>query len=133
MEREDTTAIASELAEAVMKELRKEAVIYRGPEPVKTLEACRDQFLFYAEQHRCKGTFEADEKAKVNEDWADRCFKAIQATKLAANSQVFVVMGNDYPDAVFDSEEKAQAYIKTQSDEVTGHKIYWRAYPFTLG
>jgi hypothetical protein len=45
------------------------------PEPYvdslrKCVAACRDQFLFYAQNHRAKG---ADDKAATNEAFAQRC------------------------------------------------------------
>lgn len=53
--------------------------------------------------------------------------------------QVWVVMSNDYPDAVFSNEAAAQAYCwqktkENEKDMVTGNsrKIYWRAYDFVL-
>lgn len=57
---------------------------------------------------------------------------------------VFVVMGNDYPDAAFSSEEVAEAYCQKQRDaerelhEKTtpgGYfvgRVNWRAYKFAL-
>lgn len=54
---------------------------------------------------------------------------------------VWVIMGNDYPDAVFADEEKANAYIdkRKKEDEEKfkrqlgyGVKVYWRAYEFEL-
>lgn len=53
--------------------------------------------------------------------------------------KVWVIMGNDYPDAVFDSEEGANAFVKAKGEEDARHrdmwaqpKIYWRAYEFEL-
>lgn len=48
--------------------------------------------------------------------------------------KVWVIMGNDYPDAVFDSKTEAEAYCtrKTVSAPQTRRKIYWRAYEFTV-
>jgi len=51
---------------------------------------------------------------------------------------IYVVMGNDYPAAVYDSESKAAAYCKEKNDENKKRKvdgrghIYWRAYGFPL-
>lgn len=52
--------------------------------------------------------------------------------------KVWVIMGNDYPDAVALSEERADAYIKRKQEEelirqrLSGsrQKIYWRLYEF---
>jgi DNA polymerase I-like protein with 3'-5' exonuclease and polymerase domains len=48
----------------------------------------------------------------------------------------WVVMGNDYPDAVFASEKEAEAHIKRKKREDkkkgTGRTIYWRAISFPL-
>lgn len=45
---------------------------------------------------------------------------------------VFVVMGNDFPDAVFDTEEAAERYCAEKITTVSGHRIYWRVYDFAL-
>jgi hypothetical protein len=49
-------------------------------------------------------------------------------------TKVYVVMGNDFPDAVFDSEAAAEAYCETKRDEKRPwtRTIYWRVYEFTL-
>ena len=46
----------------------------------------------------------------------------------------FVVMGNDYPDAVFSSGSEAEAYCKQKNDlnEVGKRRIHWCAYEFPL-
>jgi hypothetical protein len=47
--------------------------IWRSEDPSRyrdMLERCQKQFIFYGEVHRAKLTPEADEKAKVNEDFA---------------------------------------------------------------
>lgn len=51
--------------------------------------------------------------------------------------RVWVIMGNDYPDAVFASEEAANAYVETKKAEPASQgqfspRIYWRAYDFQL-
>jgi hypothetical protein len=52
--------------------------------------------------------------------------------------KVYVIMGNDYPDAVFRRKDEAEAYVtlKKKEDEDNqrqGHgKIYWRVYDFDL-
>ena len=52
--------------------------------------------------------------------------------------KVWVVMGNDYPDAVFDSHKGAMAHIESRAQEDSKFakemrpKIYWRAYEFEL-
>lgn len=53
--------------------------------------------------------------------------------------KVWVIMGNDYPDAVFDSENAAKSYVETkQAAERVGlrryetPRIYWRNYEFEL-
>lgn len=51
---------------------------------------------------------------------------------------VWVVMGNDYPDAVFTSETEAEAYcfqkrtLNQKHREQGGRLIYWRTYRFAL-
>lgn len=59
-------------------------------------------------------------------------------------SKVYVVMGNDYPSAVFSTEAAAEAYCKTATDEheaemrkMYGDKGFWshihyRAYDFEI-
>jgi hypothetical protein len=52
--------------------------------------------------------------------------------------KVYVIMGNDYPDAVFRRKDEAEAYVelkKKQDEEQQrqGHgRIYWRVYDFDL-
>lgn len=53
--------------------------------------------------------------------------------------KVWVIMGNDYPEAAFSKEDHATAYCKRKTEENTRNmeqrnsgKIYYRAYPFTL-
>jgi hypothetical protein len=49
------------------------------------------------------------------------------------HKNVFVVMGNDFPDSVWSNEQVADAYvIRNQSAPNVGRKIYWRVYDFTL-
>lgn len=48
-------------------------------------------------------------------------------------TKVWVVMGNDFPDAVFSSEEKATAYCAEKKKEPSpGARIHWRSYEFEL-
>lgn len=49
----------------------------------------------------------------------------------AAPERVFVVMGNDFPDAVFSEEAVAEAFCKMRR-AVPGSRIYWRVYDFEL-
>lgn len=49
--------------------------------------------------------------------------------------RVYVVMGNDFPDAVFTSAELAQVYcaskaVDTRPGGIT--RVYWRFYDFEL-
>jgi hypothetical protein len=53
--------------------------------------------------------------------------------------KVFVVMGNDYPDSVFSTQDAAEAYVekKRAADPERqrlygGMMIYWRWYSFDL-
>jgi hypothetical protein len=52
--------------------------------------------------------------------------------------KVHVVMGNDYPAAVFDDDKKAAAFVdkmKVTPENISkfGHpRIHWRAYEFEL-
>jgi hypothetical protein len=49
-------------------------------------------------------------------------------------TKVFVVMGNDFPDAVFDNKTTAEEYCSLKSRGAHKHarRIYWRVYEFTL-
>ena len=48
--------------------------------------------------------------------------------------KVYVIMGNDYPDAVFSSREVAEKFVaekkKERKDGLT--PIYWRLYEFEM-
>ena len=52
--------------------------------------------------------------------------------------KVWVVMGNDYPDSVFWTEEAANRYCEERRNEpgnkreYGGYRIYWRAYGFEV-
>lgn len=47
---------------------------------------------------------------------------------------VHVVMGNDYPDAVFTTREAGDSYCKQrrEEDKHSERRIYWRCYEFEL-
>jgi hypothetical protein len=58
---------------------------------------------------------------------------------------VWVVMGNDYPDAVFSTEKAAEDYCAERARsamwrraknkagiEYAGHVVHWRSYKFTM-
>jgi len=51
---------------------------------------------------------------------------------------VYVVMGNDFPDSVFSTQQLAEAYIadKIVLEKTRRHdmhpRIYWRVYPFEI-
>jgi hypothetical protein len=50
--------------------------------------------------------------------------------------RVFVVMSNDYPDAVYINEGAADSYAKRKNDEDKAEyphrRIFWRVHPFEL-
>lgn len=50
--------------------------------------------------------------------------------------KVWVVMSNDYPDAVFDSEAAAAAYVAAKeavaAERPRGLRVRWRSYEFAL-
>lgn len=48
--------------------------------------------------------------------------------------EVYVVMGNDFPDSVFTNEKDAEIYCQKRQDEnkPDNTKIYWRVYAFKL-
>lgn len=53
---------------------------------------------------------------------------------------VYVIMGNDFPDAVFSTRELADDFIRRKTAEENKackagsglRRIYWRSYQFTL-
>lgn len=55
-------------------------------------------------------------------------------------AKVYIVMGNDYPAAVFSDKKIAEAYCYKKKKEEKPHEsavwkgtqIYWRSYEFTL-
>ena len=52
-------------------------------------------------------------------------------------TEVFVVMGNDFPDAVFSTAKAAEEYCAQQrkleqAQKPFARKVYWRVYPFKL-
>lgn len=48
--------------------------------------------------------------------------------------EVFVVMSNDFPDAVFRTDAAAEAHCEAmrKKGSPSGHKIYWRVYKFQV-
>lgn len=51
--------------------------------------------------------------------------------------KVYVIMGNDYPDAVFSDKVVASAYCEKRKKEPANNtydtpRIYWRSYEFAL-
>ncbi len=46
--------------------------------------------------------------------------------------EVYVVMGNDYLDAVFSTQKKADDYIQRKIDTVKCRHIYWQWYKFVV-
>jgi hypothetical protein len=53
---------------------------------------------------------------------------------LIGNVKVFVVMGNDYPDAVFSTLELAETYCKKKRDQhrMNSRPVNWQPYPFVV-
>ena len=45
----------------------------------RALHKAGEQFAAYANQHAAKGTTEGDQKAAINQQWAQRCFDAHDA------------------------------------------------------
>lgn len=45
---------------------------------------------------------------------------------------VWIVMCNDYIQAVFTSNELAMAYIKAQPEKRSGHILHWRSYSYEV-
>jgi hypothetical protein len=48
--------------------------------------------------------------------------------------KVYLVMGNDFPEAVFTTREAAEAYCDRQKDrdKAAGRRIYWRVKEFEV-
>lgn len=52
--------------------------------------------------------------------------------------RVFVVMGNDYPDRVYDTQQAADDFCRQKNNESAAQtekgyrRIYWRYYEFEL-
>src|SRR5438309_1423043 len=62
-----------------------------------------------------------------------------RATNGMGRMKVFVIMGNDYPAAVFSTEAAASAYVEMKKHEdphygmkYTSPRIYWRFYEFEI-
>jgi len=45
---------------------------------------------------------------------------------------IYVVMGNDYPEAVFSLYSDAAAFIREKQEFISDYSIHWRAYVFKL-
>lgn len=46
--------------------------------------------------------------------------------------RVYVVMGNDYPEAVFSTPSAAEAFCRKKKAEREDRRIYWRDYDFVV-
>lgn len=52
--------------------------------------------------------------------------------------KVWVVMGNDFPETVFDTEKSADDFVAEKkadpanTNQFGGRRIYWRSYEFEL-
>lgn len=45
---------------------------------------------------------------------------------------VYVVMGNDFPECVYDDEKKAEKFIAGEKKKDTSRRIHWRVYAFDV-
>lgn len=54
--------------------------------------------------------------------------------RMIQKEKVYIVMGNDFPDAVFRTEEGAEKYCheKPKIDAASNRRIYWRWYEFEV-
>lgn len=77
----------------------------------------------------------------VGRQGTEEILLAQQIRNLSLSQKVYVVMGNDFPDAVYDSEQAASDYIKGKKESLEekthreryGHGlIHWRSYAFEL-
>lgn len=82
-----------------------------------------------------------------SEDWVleerrERESGSVPPGMRSFHRRVYVVMGNDYPDAVFTTEAAAEAYCteraaedprpKLRSSAFPAPRVYWRYYDFPL-
>lgn len=60
--------------------------------------------------------------------------KIILKNRAKKQTPVWVVMGNDYPEAVFTTESKAEEFCQKMKEQQKGEqrRIYWRSYKFIL-
>lgn len=80
--------------------------------------------------------------AEYRSDDRGTCSKTLALLATALTRRAFVVMSNDFPDAVFAAKEAAEAYAEEENrknkDGVEGreygtrHRIYYRCYDFSV-
>jgi len=46
--------------------------------------------------------------------------------------KIYVVMGNDFPEAIFSEKDAAERFCKRQPTLCGGSRVYWNVYDFTL-
>lgn len=90
---------------------------------------------WYKREERRYFLTDGDNVAEIKEI-VEGCVEQARADLKAAqpkptSRKVFVVMGNDYPDAVFSEEAAAEAFCKMRR-AVPGSRINWRVYDFEL-
>lgn len=74
--------LARKLVARLFRDYDYDAMAHMATEMAMGLEACRKQFLFYAEQHRAKETEEGNRKAEVNEGMANMCSAIMHGAKV---------------------------------------------------
>lgn len=49
-------------------------------------------------------------------------------------TKIYVVMGNDYPSAVFSKKKRAEKYCDRmrENNKLDGQRIFWRVYEFEV-
>ena len=70
-------ALASKLARRVLQEHDYPGMVRHAKKLTAVVEAAKNQFAFYADQHRQKGTEDGLRKARVNEHMVTMCVDAL--------------------------------------------------------
>jgi hypothetical protein len=73
--------MARQKAADEIEKLRAERDMWRetATDAARVLHKAGEQFVVYANAHTKKGTSDGDQKAVVNQQWAQRCFNAHDA------------------------------------------------------
>lgn len=124
-----------QLFDKVVEEPKPEEYTRRQTEALEKIVATLVLLVEEAQQHR------RHKNVTLREDGTRHAFDAGVATLLAPGAaKVYVVMGNDFPDSVWATEELANAAVKQnkEADKLTrgqgyGPRVYYRVHPFRVG